>query len=143
MITLEDRFAIYDLLAQYNRTIDLGLAEEWANTFTEDGVFNSFSGPKVGRDELTAFLAEAEQRRLSGERARTQHWVGNIVVEGGPDEVKLWCQHLNVTVDPAGDGDAGRIAVVAYYEDVLRKENGEWRFAVRTPKRWPYSDQVQ
>lgn len=36
-ITADDRFAIQDLYAAYCRMVDLGDAEGWADTFTEDG----------------------------------------------------------------------------------------------------------
>lgn len=57
--------------------IDSGRAEDWADTFTHDGRFESpsYPEPAVGRDELVAFA-----QRFSEESPRLRHVIVNTHV---------------------------------------------------------------
>ena len=55
MISIDDRMAILDLCARYNYFVDTDRAEQWADTFTSDGIFDGPAGHAEGRDELIAF----------------------------------------------------------------------------------------
>lgn len=61
---LEATLEIYRLEARYSRTWDLGLADEWAGVYTEDGTFERLEVKGVpalvvtGRDALRGFCEE-------------------------------------------------------------------------------------
>lgn len=59
---LEDKEAILDLLARYGFTYDLMRFNEWADLFTEDGVFNIDAHGKIdivtGRENLRALFSK-------------------------------------------------------------------------------------
>ena len=56
-VTNDDRVEIRDLISRYNKAIDTGDADGYANTFTPDGQFIGIVGTFNGRDELRAFAA--------------------------------------------------------------------------------------
>jgi bifunctional aromatase (cyclase/dehydratase) len=58
MTLVEDRDAIRDLFARYAILMDEGAADEWAATYTDDGVFEHVGGETVrGQDALRAMAA--------------------------------------------------------------------------------------
>ncbi len=117
-LSLEDRFAIQDLVARYNTAIDSGDAETWASMFTPDGTFESGGRVHQGTDALTTF-ARGFAERLAGSR----HWNNNMIVEGDGDEATLRCYLLLMR--------AGQVVTSAQYQDTLRRVDGQWRFASR------------
>lgn len=125
-----DRVEIEDLVARYNKAIDTGDAEGWAATFTEDGEFHGIVGDFKGRAELVAFVEAYATEEQFAEFASAQHWVTNIVLEGGGDHAEMFA-HL-MMVAPQAEG--GRIILVGRYEDTLRRVDGRWLFAQRTVK---------
>jgi hypothetical protein len=110
----EDRDEILQLMYLYNHTIDGGEAEQWAGTFTPDGVLDAAGTLMSGHDELVAFA-----KSVSGLR----HVVTNPVVQ------------------VEGDSASGRAYIVVYhgtstmvvgtYKDELVRGEGGWRFAKR------------
>jgi uncharacterized protein (TIGR02246 family) len=112
--TTEDRDEILQLLYRYNHAIDSGDAQEWAETFTPDGVFDVAGQVRSGQNELIAF-------------ASSVHGYRHIVV--------------NPVIDVAGDTATVRAYFVVYqgtalagmgtYQDELVRTPDGWRFAKR------------
>ena len=127
-LTNDDRVEIRDLISRYNKAIDTGDADGYANTFTPDGVFIGIVGTFNGRDELRAFAAAYSVEEQYAEFASAQHWVTNVVADGDGDEATVF-SHLQM-VKPLPDG--GRILLVGHYDDIVRKVDGQWLFAQRT-----------
>jgi uncharacterized protein (TIGR02246 family) len=121
-LALTDRVEIEDLIARYNKAIDTGDAESWADTFTPDGEFHGVVGDFFGRDELVAFVKAYSTEEQFADFAVAQHWVTNVVIEGDGDEATLFAHVMMVS--PTDDG--GRISFVARYEDELRRVGGRW-----------------
>ena len=120
----DDKVAIYELLARYNRAFDAGAAEEWASTFTEEGAFHSLVEVHVGRTQLIDF---ARAFTLS-DKFGAKHWVNNVIIEGDGDEATLSSYALVVKSQEVG----AAILRLTSYSDRLRKVDGEWKFASRT-----------
>ena len=111
---IEDRDEILQLLYRYNHAIDGGDARGWAETFTEDGVFDVAGGVRTGRDALLEFASSVHG---------TRHMV------------------LNPLIDVAGDAASVRASLVVFhgkelstigsYDDQLVRTPAGWRFAKR------------
>lgn len=126
-LTNDDRVEIRDLISRYNKAIDTGDADGYANTFTPDGQFIGIVGTFNGRDELRAFAAAYATEEQYAEFASAQHWVTNVVSDGDGSEATVF-SHLQM-VKPLPDG--GRILLVGHYDDIVRKVDGQWLFAQR------------
>jgi 3-phenylpropionate/cinnamic acid dioxygenase small subunit len=123
-LPVDDKVAIHELLARYNRAFDAGAAEEWASTFTKDGTFHSLVDTHVGRIQLIEF---ARAFTLS-DKFGAKHWVNNVIIEGDGDEATLSCYALVVKSQDVG----ATILRLTSYSDRLRKVDGEWKFVSRT-----------
>lgn len=112
--TVEDRDEILQLLYRYNHAIDGGDAEGWADTFTNDAVFDTGAQVLSGRDALVAFASGVRGRR---------HVVANPVVElaGDTATVRAYLFLYSGTT----------LAVAGSYEDELARTHAGWRFSKR------------
>lgn len=113
----EDVTAIHQLLARYAHAIDSGNGKAWADTFTEDGVFENVDRRRaVGRAEIAAVVGT---RRPYASRHMAQNAL--ITVDGDTATMKAY---LIVT-------RGTEIIVTGGYEDKLRRVNGAWLFSER------------
>lgn len=127
MLDITAKIEITELIARYNRAIDTGDAEGWADTFLPDGVFDGIVGYFEGREQLTAFARAYWTEPQYEEYKPCQHWVTNVLVDGNDNEAELTADLLMVR--PAEDG--GRIVLVGRYNDQLERLDGRWLFARR------------
>lgn len=121
MIALEDRLAILDLCARYNYAIDTGASEDWARTFTEDGVFDGPAGHAEGHDALIAFCDQ-----LAVEFPGAMHFTDNHLFEEDGETMRHRC-FLSFQVPKGETVDIWLLG----YEDELVRMNGDWRFRSR------------
>ncbi|MFL1429448.1 MULTISPECIES: nuclear transport factor 2 family protein [unclassified Nocardiopsis] len=104
--------------------LDEGRVEEWAATFTEDGVFaaNAHPEPATGRAAITA-AARATTEQLARDRVRRRHWLGMLDVRPGADgtiTAVSYAQILSTRI-----GDRSELLLSCTCEDVLVREGGE------------------
>jgi hypothetical protein len=122
-LTAQDRLEILDLMGRYNFAIDFGQAKDWADCFTDDGVFESPLSMVSGRAELVAF-AEA------GASAKgIRHWVNNVVLAGDGAAATA---DVYLNLFQFGGEDGPRTLVAGRYADTLTKASGAWKFIRRT-----------
>ncbi|MGW0534438.1 nuclear transport factor 2 family protein [Streptomyces sp. NPDC003032] len=116
---------IQQFYARQMQLLDDGRAEEWARTFTEDGVFaaNAHPEPAVGRAGIHASAAKAaEEYRAKGVQRR--HWLGMVSVEPSADgSVSARCYAL-VIETPRGGQAAIRVSTLC--EDRLVRDGANW-----------------
>jgi hypothetical protein len=123
-LTWEDKLEIVELHARYNRAIDTGQAEAWADCFTQDGVFDARTRYAKGTAELIDFARFYHQEpTFKG----AVHWNANIVIDGDGDEADVHADFALIRSEPSG----GRIMSTGSYASIVRKVDGEWRFALR------------
>lgn len=122
MISIEDRMTILDLCSRYNYYIDTGAAEKWADTFTEDGVFQNPDGASQGRDALIKFAADFFKQYPGA-----MHFTDNHLFELDGDMVKHKC-FLSFQIPTEG----GPTIALVGYDDELVRVNGDWKFRSRT-----------
>jgi actinorhodin biosynthesis protein ActVIA len=95
-------------------------AEEFAATFTEDGVFapSPTAPPVQGRTAIAAALRAAHERKFGTEQVRRRHWHTMLRVDPGPDGTLHTHYYMLVAVTRPGD-PAPVIGPSAVVEDVL------------------------
>lgn len=111
----EDRDEILQLLYRYNHAIDSGDAEGWADTFTEDGLFEGpVPGGLRGRAQLVEFASG-----VSGIR----HMVLNPLVDVDGDTAGVRAYILVLA--------GGQVVTVGTYDDTVVRTPAGWRFSRR------------
>ena len=129
MLTVDDRVAIRELIARYNRALDRGDYETVVSTFTADGIFdNSLIGTLSGRAALLAGFKTMTTNPQYRSFHQGQHWVSNEVIIGDDDRAQVHSDVLFITTEPEP-----RILSISGYSDDVIKQEGEWRFAHRRP----------
>ena len=108
--------------AHHMHLLDAGLADEWAATFTEDGVFapQTLAEPVRGRASLAAGLrTTVTQLATDGEVHR--HWHGMITVRPDGDVLRVRCYALVIATRQGG---ASRIHRACVCTDELVRVDG-------------------
>lgn len=125
-LTLQDRADIHDLIAQYCHYEDSGDAEGYASLYTTDGRFLGGGGKMaMGYEALREF---AERRWADKPQVHNWvHWTANIVIRATPGGAES--RSFQMVIE-CKDGTY-KVYKVSGKHDVLRKENGQWRFYER------------
>ncbi|WP_308457912.1 nuclear transport factor 2 family protein [Streptomyces sp. SM11] len=123
----EDRLysEVSHFYARQMQTLDDGRTEEWANTFTVDGVFALHGGhdKATGRPALAASSARA-RAALTEQGITHRHWLGMLTVTPRPDgSVAARCYALVIATARGGMPTVHRSTVC---EDVLVREKTGW-----------------
>jgi len=111
---VEDRDEILQLLYRYNHTIDSGDAEGWADTWTDDAVFDVAGNVTTGRDALRKFASSVHG---------TRHMVTNPLIDVAGDTAAV---HAYLIVY-----HGMQMATIGTYEDQLVRTPAGWRFTKR------------
>jgi hypothetical protein len=121
-LTTQDYLEIQQLYSKYNQAIDSGNAEEWAGTFTRDGVFNNRF---TGREALIGFVNTWKANGLT-----RRHWNTNLVLTGTGQGAtgSVYLMLMDVGVKPA------TVLTTGVYSDELVKTPEGWRFKTRVVK---------
>ncbi len=122
-LSADDRLEILELAARYNFAIDHWLPEEFADTFTDDGIFRG--GSAVRAQGRAGLIAYAQQRAAQGRPLR--HFTSNAIIDGDGNEARL---RLYLVAYDISDG-IGPPYVMGTYDDRVVKVNGKWKFAQR------------
>jgi hypothetical protein len=121
MLTVEDRLAIYELLALHGHVMDSGAFDRLDELFTEDFVYDLTA---LGFDPLTGPDALVSSARALGDANPLAHHVTNALI--------VACDATTATVHSKGlavrsDGSSGTVV----YEDLVQKTRDGWRIARR------------
>lgn len=119
-----DRMAIEVLLHNYILSIDSHDKIQFADNFTEDGVYESPWGTAVGRE---AILENIAYWHSSGITRGKRHFIGafritELSADSARAESNYWIAEAEQT--PA-------IVATGYYIDRLRKQDGLWKISHR------------
>ena len=125
MSDLEDRLAIFDLIARYSHTIDGRDYDAWVNCFVPEGTLVSAMGTSSGHSALRKFAADYEKARAKMPNAR--HFMTNIAVSIEGDTAKSRSYVQITTSEPKGV----RVLFTGQYDDKLERVDGEWKFRER------------
>ncbi|WUG99433.1 nuclear transport factor 2 family protein [Streptomyces violaceus] len=124
-VPAETYVAVQQFYARQMRLLDERRAEEWARTFTEDGVFaqNIVPEPLRGRDAVAAAVRRNLERTADTPEQR-RHVFSMLTVVPGPDGSLSTRCYAQVLVTPAG-GPA-RLHLSAVCEDELVPHGEGW-----------------
>ncbi|MFC8920271.1 nuclear transport factor 2 family protein [Streptomyces sp. NPDC047821] len=125
---------VQQFYAHQMQLLDLGEAEQWARTFTEDATFAVPTLPEPVRGHaglIAATSRAAAELAAAGQRHR--HFIGMFDVRPRPDgavEVRSYA-----IVYASQIGGESRVHRVCVCEDVLVRQDGELRVSARTVTR--------
>lgn len=115
--SMQDSFEIINLAVEYNVAYDAG-DPRFAETFTEDGVFDSsLNGIFEGRKALVDFQQDF------GKRYSGRHFTANHVVTTDGDHARHEAYFYFLV--------GSKIATVGAYQDELVRVDGQWKFKRR------------
>jgi 3-phenylpropionate/cinnamic acid dioxygenase small subunit len=133
--TLEELYAQVQLFyANHMQLLDDGKAEEWAQTFTEDGTFGApnYPQPARGRAALAAGVRQTHAELLAS-GVRRRHWHGMVSVRRNDDgTLSVRCYAL---VFHTPRGEATQLHRTCVCQDTLVWEDGGWRVRDRVVTR--------
>ncbi|MEU5920012.1 nuclear transport factor 2 family protein [Streptomyces sp. NPDC047141] len=111
--------------AEQMRHLDEGRAEEWAATFTEDGVFGQNAGPEPvrGRTAIAAAV-RANQARLAADPQQRRHVFAMLTVDPAGDGAVRARSYAQVLVTRPGGPTVLHLSAVC--EDELVPAAGGW-----------------
>lgn len=122
-LTLEDRFAIDELIARYCFAIDHGEPEAYAACFTEDGEMYADGRLRgKGRAALAANIRKANEQGL-----HRRHWPCNAIIEGDANTARLRLYVMTFDIDKSLTP-----YLIGEYDDALVKVGGQWQFQRRS-----------
>jgi hypothetical protein len=128
-VSEQDRALIGDLFARYSHGFDHDDVEQLLGTFTTNGIFDSeMNGRFEGHESLRAFFVSVSHDASQERRRRGQHWInGTLFTKASDGAVETTSSFMFVN---ERDG-APAVSVMGEYDDLLVKDQGEWRFARR------------
>jgi len=129
-VSVDDRFAIADLVHEYAARIDAGDLEGMAELF-EHATYRTAGTAVVLTGSAEVLAAQRHLVRLYEGTPRTQHQVTNLRVEVD-EEAGAAIARSSFTVQFAPPGEGPRPILSGRYEDAFtRGADGSWSFADR------------
>ena len=121
-LSTDDRLDILDLVSRYNHAVDTGDVDTRAETFREDGLWDSETGGVIrGREAIREYA-----RSRAPQSHTWKHWTSSPIIEGDGDAATIRQYMLLLGVE-----GTLRPRMIGTYEDTLRREPEGWRFAYR------------
>jgi len=109
---------VQSFYARQMQALDAGRFEQYAATFTTDGVFQHSPGtpPAQGQAEIVAVLSEFH-KRFENDPVQRRHWFNHVALDPNPDgSIESTVYALVVTTRPGGKPEIAPSCVV---QDVL------------------------
>ena len=119
-LSVDDRLEILELMARYNHGADGGDGEGFADTFTEDALFEGSMSSARGRAELVQVIASGG--------GLWKHWLNSPIIEGDGDHATAKVYLVRTGLNE--DGEVGLIASGTYHDTLVRSD-GEGKFTHR------------
>jgi len=121
----EDRMAIRDLVDSYTDAVFQRDAVAWADTWTDDGVWNLGSGDITGKPNIVAAWKQAMEGFSFVAFAANP---GMIKIYGTSAELRVYTSEFLI------DRQGGETRITGQYDDRLAKSSGRWQFKSRRYK---------
>ncbi|MFF9621190.1 nuclear transport factor 2 family protein [Streptomyces griseosporeus] len=132
-VTAETYAQVLQFYAHHMQLLDAGAAEEWADGFTEDGVFaqNVKPEPWTGRTHIATSMRRG-LARLAERGVQRRHWLSMVVAEPAPadaagetyDEAVRTRYYAVVFETPRGGQASVYLSTTG--EDLLVRRGAQW-----------------
>lgn len=119
-ISLQNRMAIHELIAEYSHHVDNYRGEAWANLFVEEGKLLGIPNPMIGRQ---AFIDKALELR-NGEK-EYRHSITNVYLEPGATNELAVARAYGLVSDWAKAPPV--IAMFVEYRFEVINRNDDWK----------------
>ncbi len=130
-ISLENRLAVYELIARYAHEVDNYRGEGWADLFLEDGRLISPGAPHIGRQALINQAKSLQDRGM-----KYRHVITNIYLsDNATDEHAVANAYGTVTEWSRVPAEVG---IFADYRFEMVNRDGQWKF-VQVTVSMPYN----
>lgn len=131
--------AVQQFYARQGRHLDMMRAQEFAATFTVDGIFDHDPGepPLAGRQAIAEAIRAYQSRSYAADPCQRRHWFNMLEVMPQPDGTVLTEYYALVVLTRPGQRTPA-IAPSCFVRDVLVYDNGE----LKTRERAVYPDYV-
>jgi 3-phenylpropionate/cinnamic acid dioxygenase small subunit len=125
---------IQDFYARQMQLLDQGQTQEWAATFTEDGVFSANAQPAPVRTRAAIAVGAAKASAdLAAKGVQRRHWLGMVSVRQQRDGVvSAQCYALVIMTPRGGQPTIGASTAC---NDILVRQGGDWKVRERTVTR--------
>ncbi|MEU5159726.1 nuclear transport factor 2 family protein [Streptomyces sp. NPDC020875] len=121
---------ILQFYAEHMQLLDERAAEEWADGFTEDAVFEQNVKPEPWRGRsVIAERMRAGLDRQAGRDVQRRHWFGMVACDRRADDTVLTRYYAQVIETPRGGRATTYLSTTG--EDVLVLRDGRWRIRHR------------
>jgi uncharacterized protein (TIGR02246 family) len=127
----QDRAEIEGLMWHYVRALDTHNAEAYAQTYTEDGVFQSGTNVTKGRAALKKLIEDgqkaAAERAAKGEtRPQMYHVATNVYVELVDENHARYHAYWQGVFESGGPSQPARVGSAGHELSNLVRANGKW-----------------
>ncbi|NJN52749.1 MAG: nuclear transport factor 2 family protein [Gammaproteobacteria bacterium] len=131
LASIEDRFALIDVLSNYATGLDARDWVLWRSVFLDEVVFDLSSWSGQPARALDSTRVVASQARMFAELTVTQHFITNhrVFIDGDRARVlaHMRAEHWIDTPAPASGTD--RYTMFGYYDDKLVRTTDGWKIA--------------
>ena len=121
-ISVENRLAIHELIAEYSHCVDNYRGEDWAGLFLEDGKLVGTDNPFLGRQALID-----QSDALKRGPTEYRHVITNVFIEPGAKDEHAVASAYGTVVDWAKKPPLMSIFVEYRFE--LVKRDDKWQIA--------------
>ena len=125
---LEDIEEIRVLLTNYGRFLDAHDLVSYSRLFARDGEWVGGFGSAKGPAGIQAFMEKNLGPGISRRPGSSFHLLTNFIVDVHGDTATAWSRWLFMT---AGPDNRPTPAMGGHYDDILVREDGQWKFRRR------------
>jgi hypothetical protein len=121
-ISVENRLAVHELIAEYSHRVDNYRGQEWSELFIEGGRLIGVEPPMVGRQ---AFVDQSE--RLQAGPTEYRHLITNVYLLPGATDTEATAKAYGTVADWAVTPPV--MAIFVEYRFSLVKQGAQWKIA--------------
>jgi hypothetical protein len=125
--SLEDRYAIIEVMSNYAAGLDARDWELWRKVFTDEAVFDLSSWNKLPARTLDTERVVKSQARIFAELIATQHFLTNHRIDINGDQARgiahMRAEHWLLE----DDGSTSRYTMFGYYDDRFTRTSSGWK----------------
>ena len=123
---LADKLAIEELIARYNHSIDALDMATWLDCWSDDAIMDGIGQYLVGKAAIKGF-ADGYEKNYASKMPGGRHFTVNIAskIEGSQATSRSYLQLWST------QAKGPQIAFTGVYDDLLVKQDGQWRFRGR------------